>query len=148
MSVQHSFDLGDGGPKESQMSNGEGHLQPLATGDHEQVLDIRPPSTVPEDVSLSAPPEKESHDPRVPLTQEVVGAIFGPANERSFAVRYWDGTFEPAGKTSTPDVTVFVSDFRYEVQAMDFASGDHAGDTLIAPLRVTATRPCPSMSMM
>ena len=106
MSVQHSFDLGDGGPKESQMSNGEGHLQPLATGDHEQVLDIRPPSTVPEDVSLSAPPEKESHDPRVPLTQEVVGAIFGPANERSFAVRYWDGTFEPAGKTSTPDVTI------------------------------------------
>jgi cyclopropane-fatty-acyl-phospholipid synthase len=45
-------------------------------------------------------------DPRVPLSQEVVEAVFGPQRERRFAVRYWDGTFEPAGAAFTPDFTL------------------------------------------
>ena len=45
-------------------------------------------------------------DPGIALSQEVVGATFGPVNERNFAVRYWDGTFEPAGACSTPEFTL------------------------------------------
>lgn len=45
-------------------------------------------------------------DSGVPASQEVVEAIFGPVRERRFAVRYWDGTFEPAGATSTPECTI------------------------------------------
>jgi cyclopropane-fatty-acyl-phospholipid synthase len=45
-------------------------------------------------------------DSRVPLSQEVVEAVFGPVAERRFAVRYWDGTFEPAGATTNPDFTL------------------------------------------
>jgi cyclopropane-fatty-acyl-phospholipid synthase len=45
-------------------------------------------------------------DPSIALSQEVVEATFGPVNERRFAVRYWDGTFEPAGARSTPEFTL------------------------------------------
>ncbi len=103
MSVQHSLDLGDRGVNQS------------PPADEQQAPQVRQPSA-----QLDAPPldfrpsssEAEKHqfqrgpDPRVPLSQEVVAAIFGPANERMFAVRYWDGTFEPAGKTSTPEFTI------------------------------------------
>jgi len=45
-------------------------------------------------------------DPRVAPSQEVVAAVFGAIQERRFAVRYWDGTFEPAGACSTPEYTL------------------------------------------
>ena len=103
MSVQHSLDLGDYGVKPSPLADEQPapHVQPPSAQLEAPSLDIGPSSAVAgKDLSHGR------HDPRVPLSQEVVAAIFGPANERRFAVRYWDGTFEPAGKTSTPEFTV------------------------------------------
>lgn len=52
------------------------------------------------------PRPRKERDPRVALSQEVVEAVFGPVMERRFAVRYWDGTFEPAGAIPTPEFTL------------------------------------------
>jgi len=99
--MQHSLDLGDHGMKEPGVSNGEGHLEPLSETASERALDIHSSSNGSEPHSLNAQP-----DARVPFTQEVVAAIFGPTSERGFAVGYWDGTFEPAGKTSSPEFSI------------------------------------------
>jgi cyclopropane-fatty-acyl-phospholipid synthase len=90
MSQQHSFDLSDrrdnpSTPVLQQQVAPEGH----APASEREVA-------VP----------RLSSDPRLPLSQEVVEAIFGPVSTRHFAVRYWDGTFEPAGATSTPEFTI------------------------------------------
>ena len=52
---------------------------------------------------LSEDRPTDALDPRVAPTQEVVAAVFGAIHERRFSVRYWDGTFEPAGACSTPE---------------------------------------------
>lgn len=103
MSVQHSLDLGDHGVRPSPLADEQPapHVRPPSAQVEAASFDIRTSSAVAgKDLSQGRP------DPRVPLSQEVVAVIFGPANERAFAVRYWDGTFEPAEKTSTPEFTV------------------------------------------
>ncbi len=103
MSVQHSLDLGDHGVKPSPLADEQPapHVRLPSAQLEAPSLDIRTSSTVVgKDLSRRRP------DPRVPLSEEVVAAIFGPANERRFAVRYWDGSIEPAGKTSTPEFTI------------------------------------------
>jgi len=100
MSQQHSFDLGDL------------RAEPKTNGASEQTgRDMLASPQALETTSNVASPIRETRrhhtsDPRVPLSQEVVAAVFGPSAERRFAVRYWDGTFEPAGATSTPDFTL------------------------------------------
>ena len=100
MSQQHSFDLGDR------------RAEPKTNGAPEQAgRDMLASPQALETTSNVASPIRETRrhhtsDPRVPLSQEVVAAVFGPSAERRFAVRYWDGTFEPAGATSTPDFTL------------------------------------------
>ncbi|HVD61462.1 MAG TPA: cyclopropane-fatty-acyl-phospholipid synthase family protein [Gemmatimonadaceae bacterium] len=93
MSHQHSFDLDD-----RRQENGDnrmtGEIVTAVTADLQQTHVMR-------DSGAFA-----TSDPRVPLSQEVVEAVFGPQSERRFAVRYWDGTFEPAGATSSPDFTL------------------------------------------
>src|SRR6266571_5175671 len=110
MSQQHSFDLGDRRvePQKSAPSN-------QSTDELVTSIPVREP--LPTDDPSSSPllsrvpmrmePEPTSpSDPGVSRSQEVVEAVFGPVGERTFAVRYWDGTFEPAGATSTPQFTI------------------------------------------
>ena len=110
MSQQHSFDLGD---RRLEPQKGA----PSKQSDEEIVstIPVREPmpsenlsatSSSPRVPMREAPKPASSSDPGVPLTQEVVEAVFGPVGERTFAVRYWDGTFEPAGATSTPEFTI------------------------------------------
>lgn len=88
MSQQHSFELSDL------------HVEPQSTA-------LLSPHAPEFDGSSSAnEPSRKQRDPGVPPSQEVVAAAFGPINERRFAVRYWDGTFEPAGACSTPEFTL------------------------------------------
>src|SRR6478672_9628079 len=93
MSHQHSFDLDDR-RQESGDNRSTGEIVTAVTADLRQTHVMR-------DSGAFA-----TSDPRVPLSQEVVEAVFGPQSERRFAVRYWDGTFEPAGATSSPDFTL------------------------------------------
>ena len=51
-------------------------------------------------------PTSASNDPGVTASREVIEALFGPVSERTFAVRYWDGSCEPAGATTTPAFTM------------------------------------------
>src|SRR5687767_1471982 len=69
---------------------------------------LLPPRTIQGHSAAHASEDRETYrdDPGIALSQEVVGATFGPVNERNFAVRYWDGTFEPAGACSTPEFTL------------------------------------------
>ena len=90
MSQQHSFEFGD---RTVEATPQQVHTQPAA--------EIRAPSPSRQTASPVPAP-----DPRVPRSQEVVEAIFGRVSDRVFAVRYWDGTFEPAGATSTPEFTM------------------------------------------
>lgn len=90
MSQQHSFEFGD---RKVETTPQQVHAQPA--------VELRAPSP-----SLSTPALAHAPDPRVWQSQEVVEAIFGPVSGRTFAVRYWDGTFEPAGATSTPEFTI------------------------------------------
>ncbi len=110
MSQQHSFDLGDRRlePQKSSSSNQSTDeivstvpaREPLSS---ENLISSSSSSRVP----MRMEPEPTSpRDPGVPRSQDVVEAVFGPVGERTFAVRYWDGTFEPAGATSTPDFTL------------------------------------------
>lgn len=87
MSQPQSFEFGD-----------------LSAGQQPAVESL-PPRTI---HSFSAAEDRETHrpDPSVALSQEVVEATFGSIKERCFAVRYWDGTFEPAGACSTPEFTL------------------------------------------
>lgn len=96
MSHQHSFDLDDRRQKaDEQGSRDEFTTAPsIEVGEPQTAYPMR-------DTSALA-----TSDPRVSLSQEVVSAVFGPQPERRFAVRYWDGTFEPAGATSSPDFTI------------------------------------------
>jgi cyclopropane-fatty-acyl-phospholipid synthase len=90
MSQQHSLDLGD---RRLEIESPTIQKAPAAE------IRREPP------IRETPPPAREP-DPRVPISQEVVEAVFGPVQERAFAIRYWDGTFEPAGATSTPDFTL------------------------------------------
>jgi cyclopropane-fatty-acyl-phospholipid synthase len=105
MSHQHSLDLGDRRlepQKGGASTQSDGDIigrEPSALHDAQVALNI---STEP---MRQAVPQ-EVADPSVALSQSVVEAVFGPVVERRFAVRYWDGTFEPAGATSTPDFTL------------------------------------------
>ena len=118
MSQQHSLDLGDR-RLEPQTAGPSGQLTEIreSSSVREEALpdDMRAPPTLdeasPVGIAASAfpmrsAPAQHTSDPRVPLSQEVVAAVFGPVSERHFAVRYWDGTFEPAGATSTPEFTL------------------------------------------
>lgn len=93
MSHQHSFDLDDR-RQESGDERSTGEIVPAARADVRKTHEMRDSGAL------------ATSDPRVPLSQEVVEAVFGPQRERRFAIRYWDGTFEPAGATSTPDFTL------------------------------------------
>jgi cyclopropane-fatty-acyl-phospholipid synthase len=84
MSQQHSFELDD----LDLGSEPTGQKKPQPSSRRSTVHEDRP---------------AEELDPRVALSQEVVAAVFGAIHERRFAVRYWDGTFEPAGASSTPE---------------------------------------------
>src|SRR6476659_4713397 len=98
MSQQHSFDLGD--RRLEPRKNGASEA-----GAHDMLTSSQAIDTTPSPMRETSRPVNTS-DPRVPLSQQVVAAVFGPIGERRFAVRYWDGTFEPAGATSTPDFTL------------------------------------------
>ncbi len=103
MSMQHTLDLGDRDANGSAASNKEAapHHRAASAQPDGPGFDIR------ESLSPAKPElSKSVPDARVPQSQKVVAMIFGPTNERTFAVRYWDGTFEPAGKTSTPEFTI------------------------------------------
>ena len=110
MSHQHSFDLGDRRLEPTKSSPSKQSTEELVPS-----IPVREPLT-PEKTQSSSTmtrsPMREARepdvpsDPGVPRSQEVVEAIFGPVAERKFAVRYWDGTFEPAGASSTPDFTL------------------------------------------
>lgn len=90
MSQQHSFEFGDGNVETTPQQ-----LFTEATGD----VGTSPPLR-------EASSRVNALDRRLARSQEVVEAIFGPVRERRFAVRYWDGTFEPAGATSDPEFTI------------------------------------------
>ena len=110
MSQQHSFDLGDRRlePQKSSPSKQSSEeivssilaREPLPS---ENLSSSSSSSRVP--MRMETGPTRPS-DPGVSRSQEVVEAVFGPIGERRFAVRYWDGTFELAGATSTPDFTL------------------------------------------
>jgi cyclopropane-fatty-acyl-phospholipid synthase len=87
MSQQHSFEFDDPGVQSQPASEIATAAQIHATSDAEDRGPREP-------------------DPRVAPSQEVVAVVFGPTKERRFAVRYWDGTFEPAGACSTPEFTL------------------------------------------
>lgn len=105
MSQQHTLDLGDRRlePQKNGVSAQQGPelLAPSTPVDTTTPIAIQSPSPMRETTQPT-----DTSDPRVPLSQQVVEAVFGPVGERRFAVRYWDGTFEPAGATSTPDFTI------------------------------------------
>ena len=105
MSQQHTLDLGDRRlePQKNAASEQSGPemLAPLSMGETSAPTGATRRSAVRE-----TPEPTNTSDPRVPLSQQVVDAVFGPVEERRFAVRYWDGTFEPAGATSTPEFTL------------------------------------------
>jgi cyclopropane-fatty-acyl-phospholipid synthase len=95
MSHQHSLDLDDRRKDvEGSKSDGIGPLR------------VTPPARMDAPIPLRVQDERATADPRVAPTQEVVEAVFGPVAERRFSVRYWDGTFEPAGATTDPDFTL------------------------------------------
>lgn len=54
-------------------------------------------------------PSSPQADSGLLATREVVGALFGPPAERSFDVRYWDGTLESAGRTPPAGFTLVVA---------------------------------------
>ena len=87
MSQQHSFEFDD--PDLGSELTGQRRSQPSLRG-----------------ASVGEDRPTDGLDPRVAPSQEVVAAVFGGIQERRFAVRYWDGTFEPAGACSTPDFTL------------------------------------------
>jgi len=100
MSQQHTLDLGD--RRTEPQKNG--------AAQHNEYDQLTSSQTAGEIDTLTpnreTPQRSSTSDPRVPLSQEVVDAVFGSVSERRFAVRYWDGTFEPAGATSAPDFTL------------------------------------------
>lgn len=96
MSHQHSLDLDDR-RKDSENPRSD-VIAPMVITPPAQRDTVFPTRTLAE--------ERDTPDPRVPLSQQVVDAVFGPVGERRFAVRYWDGTFEPAGATTDPDFTL------------------------------------------
>lgn len=110
MSQQHSFDLGDRRLEPQKSAPSKQSTEEIVSS-----IPVREPlpsenlsatSSLQRAPMREAPEPASSSDPGVPLTQEVVEGVFGPVGERIFAVRYWDGTFEPAGATSTPEFTL------------------------------------------
>jgi len=110
MSQQHSFDLGDRRLEPQKSSSSTQTTEELVSSipAREPLPSENPSSSsLSSRVPLRVDPEPTSpRDPGVPLSQDVVEAVFGPVGERTFAVRYWDGTFEPAGATSSPEFTL------------------------------------------
>ena len=105
MSQQHTLDLEDR-RLETQKSDTSEQAGPEMLAPT-LVAEPSGPTSVPmRSVVREVPQPTNASDPRVPLSQQVVDAVFGHVSERRFAVRYWDGTFEPAGATSTPDFTL------------------------------------------
>src|SRR5258707_9953245 len=102
MSQQHSFDLGDRRLEPQKSSSSTQSTEELVSSI--PAREPLPSERLPMRMEESEPTSKR--DPGVPLSQDVVEAVFGPVSERTFAVRYWDGTFEPAGATSSPDFTL------------------------------------------
>src|SRR5258708_26135042 len=110
MSQQHSFDLGDrrlepqkSAPSRQSIEDVVSSIpvrEPLSS---ENLSSSSSSSRIP--MRMDAEPTGSS-DPAGSRSQAVVEAVFGPVGERTFAVRYWDGTFEPAGATSAPEFTL------------------------------------------
>src|SRR6266496_2485914 len=99
MSQQHSFDLGDRRLEPEKSAPSKASTEELVTS-----IPVREPlpseklsSSSSQRIPMRQAPEPTiPSDPGVPRSQQVVEAVFGPVGERTFAVRYWDGTFEPA----------------------------------------------------